>query len=161
MATATYVPLATQTLGSNASSITFSSIPSGYTDLKIRIVATSSTAPANITYQFNGDTGTNYSNTYVYGNGSSALASSIASNSYLQTDYGSHLSLTNPQTVLIDIFSYTGSSYKTTLATLSADYNGSGNVVSLVGLWRSTATITSIVLTAPFATGTTATLWGI
>ena len=64
----------------------------------------------------------------------------------------------------IDIFSYAGSTYKTMLNSLSNDLNGSGKVISEVGLWRSTAAITSLTLTADstsMAANTTLTLYGV
>jgi len=70
MPTNTYVALATQTLGTAAASVTFSSIPSGYTDLIIvsSQFYVSSGADRYATFQVgNGtvDTGSNYSWTYL------------------------------------------------------------------------------------------------
>ena len=59
---------------------------------------------------------------------------------------------------------YAGSTYKTMLTMDSNDLNGSGSVETTVGLWRSTAAINTITLSAnadTFAAGTTATLYGI
>ena len=73
--TATYDPIATTTLGSAASTITFSSIPNTFTDL--RLVLFGVTLNATGTYnqiRFNNDTGTNYSWTQLLGNGSAAQA---------------------------------------------------------------------------------------
>jgi hypothetical protein len=72
---ATYEPIATTTLGSAASSITFSSIPATYTDLRLSV--TTADAGATATYlalQFNSDTGANYSRTRITGNGSTATS---------------------------------------------------------------------------------------
>ena len=60
----TYEPIATTTLGSAASSITFSSIPATYTDLRLVLVHTPSASTGNAQMQFNSDTATNYSYTY-------------------------------------------------------------------------------------------------
>ena len=67
----TYEPIATQTLGSAAATITFSSIPATYTDLRLVLVGTS-TISANPKINFNSDTATNYSQTILSGNGSVA-----------------------------------------------------------------------------------------
>jgi len=159
MATATYVPIATQTLSSAASSITFSSIPSTYTDLRL-VVTGATTASQNVRLQFNGDTATNYSDTYLVGNGSSASSGSDVTNGWIYLEPNGFT--TTPSTLQADIFSYAGSTYKTVLSAASEDANGSGSVSRTVGLWRSTAAITSIKLLATnFATGFTATLWGI
>jgi hypothetical protein len=64
----------------------------------------------------------------------------------------------------MDFFSYAGSTNKTVLIEISQDYNGSGVVQRSVALFRDTAAITRLDLTAvgtTFAIGTTATLYGI
>jgi hypothetical protein len=62
---ATYTPLATNTLGSATSSVTFNSL-SGYTDL-VLVFKTKLTTSAAIKVQYNADTGNNYSYTRLYG----------------------------------------------------------------------------------------------
>ena len=57
-----------------------------------------------------------------------------------------------------------GSTYKTALISYSEDTNGAGATGVKVTLWRSTSAITNITFTtstSTFATGTTATLYGI
>jgi len=77
MATSTYNLIASQVVGSGgASSITFSSIPQTYTDLKLVISARSTSTSGAIGFQFNGDTGSNYSWRRIIGNGSSASSGS-------------------------------------------------------------------------------------
>ena len=163
MATATYIPIATQTLSSAAASITFSSIPGTYTDLRLVLTCTT-TAGANIFLQFNGDTATNYSATYLYGGGTSAGSSYDVSVAQIYLTDASSTNTTVPSIRTVDIMSYAGSTSKAMLKTESGDYNGSGTVAVAIGLWRSTAAITSMLITASgttFATGTIATLWGI
>jgi hypothetical protein len=160
----TYEPIATTTLGSAATSISFSSITSAYTDLRLVLVAKeeSSGSGGNVALRFNSDTGSNYSWTRLSGDGSTA-ASARASNS--STINPSPVGLTaNPSMWTWDIFSYTGSTNKTLLYTESADSNGSGNVVRVVGLWRNTSAITAISISTfgpNYPVGTTATLYGI
>jgi hypothetical protein len=159
----TYEPIATTTLGSAAATITFSSIPATYTDLRLVIVATATTAAPDIQLQFNGVTTTTYSRTSLIGTGSSAISNQASSQSYILLDY-TGLSTTVPSLYEIDVFSYAGSTNKTLLAKTAEDRNGSGDIFTTVGLWRSTAAITSINLFLSaynFATGTTATLYGI
>ena len=166
--TSTEIALATTTLGTGANSITFSSIGSGYTDLRLVFVGISQ--PTNTRFpalRFNSDTNTNYSNTLLQGNGTTASSSRETSLSYISlTDSSNGMSDTPPININIDIFSYAGSTNKTCLITTAGDRNGSGVVVSRVGLWRSTSAITSIDLigasgTGIFGIGTTATLYGI
>jgi hypothetical protein len=160
---ATYEPIATTTLGSAASTITFSSIPATYTDLKVVITGTSS-ASEYVAVQFNGDTGTNYSRTALFGDGSAVTSNQTTSGNYVRDD-ALFTNNTNVAMTSFDVFSYAGSTNKTLLMQGSGDKNGSGVVSRIVGLWRNTSAITSIKLYgafgANFNTGTTATLYGI
>lgn len=157
---ATYEPIATQTLASAAASITFSSIAASWTDL--RLVFTVIGTGTNDTYlRFNSDTATNYSITTLTGNGSAASSGRSTTQTLINLD---EAIAAQPSFFSVDIFSYTGSTFKTVLANLNSDRNGSGYVSNRVGLWRSTAAITSITLSpsaSTFAIGTTATLYGI
>jgi hypothetical protein len=153
----TYTPIATQTLGSSASTVTFNSIPSIYTDLVL--VANSITAAnASFKIQFNGDTGSNYSSTLVYGNGTSATS--------LRTSNQTSINIigrsgSNGSSNIINIQNYSNATtYKTTLGRGGADIT-----IATVGLWRSTSAITSINVAndsgGNFLTGSTFTLYGI
>ncbi len=76
MATNTYVALDTKTLTSNATSVVFTSINQGYTDLIL--VCNSGQVTADTSYNLRVgtsnsiDTGNNYSDTALNGNGSTA-----------------------------------------------------------------------------------------
>jgi hypothetical protein len=160
----TYEPIATTTLGTAAASITFSSIPATYTDLRLVLVGKSSTAQY-FRVRFNSDTATNYSHTMLGGDGATAISVRATSTTGIELyGYGDQPSSQFSLTTL-DIFSYAGSTNKTTLATLQSDTNGAGWVQRIVGLWRNTAAITSVTLvmnsTANFAIDSTATLYGI
>lgn len=154
--------IATTTLTGNATSITFSSIPSTYTDLRL-VFAGTSTANVPGEMRFNSDTGSNYSRTYLSGNGTSASSSSDTSQTNISM--GASAITSTPMMNTVDIFSYKGSTFKTCLITSSDDRNGSGTSDRQVALWRSTSAITTITLTVDlggnFTAGTTATLWGI
>lgn len=161
---ATYEPIATTTLGTAQTNITFSSIPSTYTDLRIIFVYKGETSATSVNLQFNSDTGTNYSFRGVYGNGTSAASASLQTRNQINIPHSITTSTTIPTFTTIDIFSYAGSTYKTILALNQADQNGSGGTEAEIGLWRNTAAITTIGLTAfsgNLAVGTTATLYGI
>ena len=160
---ATYEPIATQTLGSSTLTITFSSIPSTYTDLQI-VWSTKISGTFNNFVQFNGDTGTNYSWTRLVGNGStasSAAATSVSNGCYVGIGANSG----TPTLMQISVFNYAGSTNKTTLSRYGSDNNGSGASGAAVGLWRNTAAINSITLlnngSDPQQAGTTVTLYGI
>lgn len=163
----TYEPIATTTLGSTATGITFSSIPSTYTDLKL-IITYKTPNPNNQGLRFNSDSGTNYSRTYLSGDGSAVSTFTYGNEDWIRLDSGR--GSTNPNStdvafVVVDIFSYTKSIYKTVLTTINADYNGSGIITPSAQIWRSTSTINTVYFysngASNLATGTTATLYGI
>jgi hypothetical protein len=161
----TYEPIATTTLGSAASSITFSAIGNTYTDLRLSITTANASAAATyVALQFNSDTGANYSRTRIYGDGTTAASNRTTGDTNLSLGVTT-ASSTNFCFVGADIFSYAGSTWKTTLSQGSGDNNGSGQVNAFVSLWRSTSAITSIKILldsgANMVAGTTATLYGI
>ena len=165
MATATYTPIATQTLGSAAASITFSSIPGTYTDLRLVLTSVVSVNNASGQLQFNSDTATNYSQVNLSGVGTIANSGNETSNNLINLNSQAAFSSTIPLSCTIDVFSYAGATNKTSLISFIGDKNGAGSVELFCGLWRSTAAITSLTLSlniaANFNTGTIATLWGI
>jgi hypothetical protein len=161
---ATYEKIASTTLGSATSSITFSSITSAYTDLRLVLTATVSSAGQAMRIRLNGDTGTNYSFTGIAGDGGGASAYGT-SYSFINCDaLTSGNSTTIPSLYAFDFFSYAGSTKKTNLMSYSGDRNGSGFVVQQVNLWNSTAAINEILIyvgVGNLNVGTTATLYGI
>lgn len=154
----TYTPIQTTTLGSNQATVTLSSIPSTYTDLILVIAGTFATAES-VCLRFNSDSGTNYSETFLRGNGTSATSGRDSSRSEMIIAYLG----TGQSNSIIQINNYSNTTtYKTAI--------GRGNdaaawVYANVGLWRSTAAISSIsclsVSGYQFTTGTTFTLYGI
>lgn len=146
LVTNNYSSIQTVTVGSGgASSITFSSIPSTYTHLQVRI--SSAAASANwATIAFNGDTGSNYSSHFLIGSGSSA-------STYNQTSATPVLSLYSGSgsvfgAAVIDILDYTNTNkYKTTRMLDGYDANGSGQINFSSALWQSTTAISSITFT--------------
>jgi hypothetical protein len=165
---ATYEPIATTTLGSEASSIVFSSIPATYTDLRLVMVGIKPSATNSAPrVQFNTDTGssTNYSYTQIQGNGSAASSAAATNDGGIPLIIFDALVSTTPKLGTLDILNYRGSTNKTCLNFESSDRNGSGRVVLAVGMWRNTAAITTITIndnsSRNFGVGTTATLYGI
>jgi hypothetical protein len=157
---ATYTPIASITLGANASSVTFSSIPQTYTDLVMVINGTASAGINTQTQVGNNsvDTGSNYSETNINGNGSAAgssrdtsLTFSILFNSY--TGQGSHI---------LHFMNYANT---TTYKTMLSRSDTASDLTSLwVSLWRSTAAINIIKIGAgaqTFSSGMTFNLYGI
>lgn len=160
---ATYEPIATTTLGSTSNTINFGSIPSTYTDLRLILVG-SSTLANDISFRINSDSGATYSQTSLTGDGSAASSAQTAGDVNFSVPGGRQPTANVPYLFQVDIFSYTGSTKKTCLYSISMDKNGSGSVSRVVGLWNSTAAISTVTFstaTSTFTAGTTATLYGI
>lgn len=83
MPTPTYIPIANTTLGSTASSVTFSSLTQIYRDIVLVINSLPDTGDWSIRLQFNGDTGTNYPFQQMYANGSITFANKDTLNGIL------------------------------------------------------------------------------
>ena len=153
----TYEPIATTTLTATNSTVTFSSIPSIYTDLVL--IVNSLGTGAYFSIQVNGDTGTNYSRTRINGNGSTVTSARNASASDIPVD---DLSSTVREISILNFQNYSNS---TTFKTIVFRQNlTTGNTGATVGLWRSTSAITSISIftnSSTFAVDSTFTLYGI
>jgi hypothetical protein len=158
----TYDPIATGTF-SGSNYITFSSIPSTYTDLRVVISITSVSNANNIWLQFNGDfTGTSYSMVCARGTGSAASSQGTdGAGENNMRPYNLEIPNGTVGFATFDIFSYAGSTTKAVLITGSADANGSGNVNLTAARWANTAAITSIRCVNSNGTNGTATLYGI
>lgn len=157
----TYSPIATTTLGSSASSYTFTSIPGTYTDLII-IGQIKGTASTYLNVRFNSDTGSNYSRTILSGNGSTLISDRRSNQTAIATDYNETIQTNFNYTTILQINNYSNSTTYKTL--LGRPNNAATGVGASVGLWRSTSAITSVSLVADssaFDTGTTFTLYGI
>ena len=172
----TYTPIATTTLGSNTASYTFSSIPGTYTDLALVMNYAGCNLAglaANVggQMQVNSDTATNYSQTLIYGHGSTANSGRETSQAlYYIDDYGYMASTASVfGTAVINFMNYANTTtYKTFLensANVDNTQSASMGANRSVGLWRSTSAITTIKLymggTNLFRTGSMFTLYGI
>jgi hypothetical protein len=157
----TYTPIASVTLSSAQSSVTFSGIPQTYTDLVAVIEGTATTSLGTIQMRFNGDTGTNYSSTYMWGTGSAAVSdrdSNITTGGcnigFLGTGRGNNI---------INIQSYSNTTTnKTAIVRSSVPGN---RVAATVNLWRSTAAVNEVRFNIlggdTFTSGSTFNLYGV
>jgi hypothetical protein len=158
MAVSAYEVISTQTLGTAASSVTFSSIPQTYTDLFL-VLQGASSVDDTIMMQFNSDTGSNYSWTQLGADPGSGIFSSRASSvssmriGYGNTSQGSHIA---------QIMNYSNATtYKTIL---SRSNKAAADVRAIVSLWRNTNAVTSITAiqtSGNFSIGFTFSLYGI
>ena len=169
MATNTYQALLTQTLSTAASSITFSSIPQGYTDLRLVIQTKGSTTSSAsvLSMQFNLDTTSNYSVTRLLGSGTAATSDRFSNQSLIDCGYILDSQSTPWGISTIDVFNYANTTtYKTSLIRWNTTGN-SNYVAAVVGLWRKTPeAINRIDLnltnaSSTFSIGSTFTIYGI
>jgi hypothetical protein len=158
----TYTQIASTTLGTTASSVTFSSIPGTYTDLVLVLNLFTSASTCNLVINVNGDAGSNYSVTFLSGTGGSAQ-SSRSSNQTSMNFVWTSASLNN--TSASAIINFQNYSNTTTNKTVLGRYNVPNNeVTQTVNLWRNTAAISSMEIKTNsnvYAAGSTFNLYGI
>lgn len=176
-----YIPsnfesISTQTLSSTTGTVTFSSIPSTYKHLQLRMLWRSATTGYNSTFllSMNGDTSSsNYVKHFLGGGGSgSAISGANVSGSFGGIRSTNCMSSSDPASefspAVIDIIDYTSvNKNKTVRALIGYETNnvGGGNIALLSGLWLSTSAITSLSITdyggTGSASGSTFALYGI
>jgi len=162
MPTATYTALATVTLATLNSTVSFANIPATYRDLILVASAKGSTSNGGyISYRFNGDSGNNYSSVYIlgWGNSPSAFSGSTSNESFGR--FG-NAGTSDFETTIFNINDYSATNKQKTALSRS-------NVVSLYTIayatrWANTSAVTSITLSPDsgnFASGSTFSLYGI
>lgn len=163
MPTNTYTPLANITLGSSASTITFSSISQAYKDLVIVTSLVSSGTYASASMRMNGDTGSNYS--YVFAvDGPSSFSGTSSAMSLFWSGFASGGNVTS----IVQVMDYSATDkHKTSLFRINK-FDSEGNSVGMAAQrWASTSAVTSFSIYSsggygqPFAAGTTVSLFGV
>ena len=170
----TFIKIASVTVGSGgASSIDFTSIPSTYTDLVIKISARSNRSDSvtfdNLSVKFNSSS-TGYTNRMIYGNGSTP-DSAVGSTSFISWGYATgNTGVTSNTFGSVDLYipNYAGSTNKSVSLDSVTENNATSAIASLsAGLWSNTSAITSIAISATAEASplllqySTATLYGI
>jgi hypothetical protein len=159
MATPTYTLIDSVTLGSSASSVTFSSISAtGKGDLVIVLNTPSSSGNDAVLVNFNSDSGNNYNFVSAIGNGSTATSLQSSGDAFIITGF-SFASGGVMQVISVADFSATNK-HKSVLARSNEPGN---NVRMVAGRWASTSAITSVTLGlnggSTFAAGATFNLY--
>jgi hypothetical protein len=152
-----YDALGTVTVPSGGlSTITFAGIPSTYTHLQIRAFVKTNRGTYGrdeFSLQFNSDTASNYSWHTLYGDGGTALAYGIGSDTKIDAGYiagGAGTSMFGAG--VVDILDYANTNkYKTIRSLTGHDHNGViAGIHAIVNLnsgsWRSTNAINSITI---------------
>ena len=162
----TYTLIEAKTLGSAAASVTFTAIPSTYTDLVLLTsIRASSGGGISAGLRFNGST-SNYSERLLYGTGSSAASANASTTSIQWANLGNATTTASTfSNCKIYIPNYSGSTFKSVSTESVSENNGTAADIYVdVGLWSDTVAITSLTLTAStpdFATNSTFYLYGI
>jgi hypothetical protein len=162
----TYTPIASVTLSSAQSSVTFSGIPQTYTDLVLVCSAVTASGGPSLRVRFNGDSGSNYSATILQGDGSSASSARETNISSAYAGYASLNQTVGSTNSIVHIMNYSNATTFKTL--LERSNRSSERTETSVNLWRNTNAITSIQLAAGAAfpsenldTGSTFNLYGV
>jgi hypothetical protein len=170
VASSSYESIATFNGTGSSSTITFSSIPSTYKHLQIRMLIKSTYTGQSTSYMYpircNGDSTTSYSMHALRSNGSSVSAYGNGSrDNMFAYDFPANSMTNNYGVIIMDILDYADTNkYKTLRFLQGFDNNGSGEINLLSGSWQKTDAITSISLGdnyANWATNTSFALYGI
>jgi hypothetical protein len=166
----TYEKIATNTLGSNTATVTFSSIPSTYTDLFLVINGGVTNAGGySMVVVVNGDTSgsyANYSETTMAGQGSSGSSSRFSGGTSkpIFINYQIGFSTDIKTVARLNFMNYSNSTTKKTV--LIRGDRGLYGTEAAVALWSSTAAITTLDISAQsgggnLISGSSFTLYGI
>lgn len=155
--------IATATGTGSSNTITFSSIPSTYQHLQIRGIARNTNASnrADLAVRLNGDTGANYAQHNLSGNGSTASAGSNTGGTSAFVGWTTAANATSNivGACIIDIHDYASTTKnKIIRAFVGEDLNAASTDATVwlaSALWLNTNAITSLSLFAPFGNFTT------
>jgi len=149
---ASYELIETRLLSSNATSVTFSSIPATFTHLQIRATVRSdrSFGVDNLGLRFNSDTGSNYNAHFLFNNGSTITSTDLGINTAIYAARITDASVTANSfgATIIDVLDYASTSKQKTIrsayassTTGSYPWNGMHS-----GIWLSTSAVTGLTL---------------
>ena len=163
--------ISSQVLGTAAANITFSSIPSTYKDLVLRVSARDAAAAVDTTLflvAYNTDTTFSLNSfTRIYAAGTTAYSDNGTASGNISYQAGANATANTFGSSEIYIPSYTAAQNKPISNFSVAETNSAttARVAGFAGLWRNTAAITTITITpfsgGNFATGSSFYLYGI
>lgn len=163
---ATYVALASTSLSSTSSAISFTSISQAYTDLVIvASMRLSAGSTGHLCFNATSPSGTSYEILYFSGNGSAFQSKDIANGASVRLGevYGSGINSTNFTVMIASIGDYAATNkFKSVIV----NYAEVADEISLTGgTWHDTSAITSIGITSGstghFVTGCSFSIYGI
>lgn len=148
-----YKLIASQTLGSDAATVTFTSIPSTYTDLVLKYSIRHTTGFfAGMSVQLN-STSSVYSNTILYGTGSAVSTYGNTAGAYFSEamfSIGASATAGVYATGELNIPNYTNSKPKTITSFGASEINsGSNRIVGMSGLYNTTSAVSTLKIYDP------------
>lgn len=151
-----YIALATTTLSSSASTVTFANVPNTYRDL-VLVLGLGSSNTSAVFIGFNGNSyNSNTSYVRMVGNGSTTDSASAANGILGWTPQNGAAG-----SLIAQIMDYSATDKHKTWLSRS---NGGAWVTAVAGRWASTSAVTSFTITAEtanFASGSVISLYGI
>lgn len=163
MPTPTYDLITSQTLSTNATSVTLSSIPASYSDLVLVVVSELSNVDTDYDFlRFNGDAATNYFGIIMRGDGASSASASFSSQNQMWVDGSASTITNNIKNLIIHIMDYSATNKHKTV--LMRNNSTTQTVVTNASRWASTSAISSILYrpnSGTLAAGTILSLYGI
>jgi hypothetical protein len=158
----TYVALANITLGTAASTVTFSSIPATYRDL-ILVVEGTTVGTGGARLRLNNDSGSNYHYVLMYALANGSIASASAGGQTLMFPTTSETTSGERFYYTAQIMDYSATDKHKTV--LFRDHEKNATVIGASAQrWANTVAVTQLNLllnTSSYATGSTFTLYGI
>ena len=165
MAVSSYNAIGSVTLSSGQTQVTFPNIPQIYTDLILVISGGGSSSGDSTVFRVNGDSGTNYSSTELYGTGSAAGSQKETSATFGRITYSSDFGTTLTSNSIMNFMNYSNNvTNKTVISRSNVPSSTYPSTDAIVSLWRNTASINSILVyptSGNWLVGTTFNLYGV
>lgn len=162
-----------QVVGAGGSAtISFSSIPSTYTDLVLKISCRVDGSPgyniSRIRARFNNDTGNNYYNRLVYNNAATVASEASGASSGITYFYATAVDSTASTFASSELYisNYSVNAFKSVSVDTVTETNGAGVIMAFnAGLWSTTSAINAISISDTngftFLQNSTAYLYGV
>ncbi len=163
MPTPTYTALAHTTLSNSSSQVIFSSIPNTYKDLIITVRAKNNGSGTVTRWQFNSDTGANYSIQMVTGE-QNAVVAIRSSTTWIEPHYYSDLDNSWSSSLMFQILDYSATNKNKSCLIRNAQVATERGALMAAARWGSNNAINSIRIflnTGAFDTGSSFALYGI
>jgi hypothetical protein len=162
MPTNTYTPLANITLTGTDSEIVFANIPNTYRDLILVANYRPNETGGEMILRLNSDTGTNYFDVFMYGNGSSPASNTLNLNRFVPSAFVGESTSTSTEAIFQFMDYSVTNKHKTVLMRVDTPSNGTK---AISGRWANTNAINTITFgiqnATNYALGSTFSLYGV